>query len=312
MKTRNVTAIAWLALVPLLTGCATSQSFSSSDQAVDSLVSAIRDNNQQQMKKILGPGSENVFSSGDAVADQNGREKFLAAYDQKHRLDTAANGTVTLIVGDDEWPMPIPIIKNPDKNAWSFDLAAGKDEILNRRIGRNELDTIQTCLAIVDAEREYSDADPEHVGKPIYAQKFLSDPGRKNGLYWETKDGEPASPLGNGIADAAKQGYTFTAGQPAPYHGYFYRILTAQGASAPGGAHDDIENGKLVNGFAVIAYPSEYGNSGVTSFIVNQTGIVYSCDLGADTMKIASQMTAFDPTSPWQPVPDANVVIGKP
>ena len=286
----------------LFGGCASQQTFSSPNLAVDALVSSFRTDNQDQTRHILGPAGDEILFSGDPVEVQHGLDKFLAAYDDKHDLTTNDNGTVTLNVGNDEWPMPIPIAKN-DWDKWYFDTEAGKDEILNRRIGRNELDTIQTCLAIADAQREYAETDPDHDGVPAYAEKFLSDPGKKNGLYWKTTDDEPQSPLGPLVATAASQGYTkaSTPTEPQPYRGYFYRMLTSQGSNAPGGARDYIVNGHMLGGFAVVAYPATYGNSGIMTFIVNQDGTVYQQDLGADTAKLAAKITTFDPDSKWTP-----------
>ncbi|HUO07912.1 MAG TPA: DUF2950 domain-containing protein [Phycisphaerae bacterium] len=283
-------------------GCASQKTFSDPDLAVDALVSSFRTNDQDQTRRILGPAGDELLFSGDPVEVQTGLQKFLHAYDEKHELSANDDGTVTLSVGDDEWPMPIPLAKN-DKNAWYFDTEAGKDEILNRRIGRNELDTIQTMLAINDAQREYAETDPDHDGVPAYAQKFLSDPGKKNGLYWQTKEGEPDSPLGPLVATAASQGYTHaTNDEPQPYRGYFYHMLTAQGPSAPGGARDYIVNGQMLGGFAVVAYPATYGNSGIMTFIINQDGTVYQRDLGEDTAKLAIQITTFDPDDNWKKV----------
>jgi hypothetical protein len=291
-----------LLLLAFVPGCASQHTFASPDLAVTSLIDSLRTNNDKQLREILGPSADSLLFSGDKVADQNGTDKFLKAYDDKHELAPDGDDRVTLVVGNNDWPMPIPIVKDPQKNGWRFDTAAGMDEIINRRIGHNELDAIQTCLAIVDAEREYAMKDPDHDGLPAYAQKFFSDPGHKNGLYWPTAEGEEPSPLGPLVADAESQGYTSShdaSGQHAPYRGYHFRILKSQGPNASGGARDYIVNGEMIGGFAVVAYPAEHGNSGIMTFIVNQDGIVYQRDLGPDTAKIASQMTAFDPGSDW-------------
>ncbi len=300
-------AFSWIALFP---GCSSQQSFSSSDDAVTSLVSALRNDDEVRIHKILGPDADDLLSSGDSVADQNRVQKFLSMYDQKHSYLLTDDGKVVLAVGSSDWPMPIPVAKNSFNNQWYFDVKTGKEEMLNRRIGQNELDTIQTCLAIVDAQRDYAAMDPEHLGggKPIYAQKFLSEAGQKNGLYWETKEGEKSSPLGSLFVSASAEGYTYTAGQPAPYHGYYYHILKSQSANAPGGAMDYIANGKMTGGFALIARPAEYGNSGVMTFIVSDRGILFSRDLGRDTEKRAEAITSFDPGPEWSPVPDANAI----
>jgi hypothetical protein len=205
-----------------------------------------------------------------------------------------------LLIGQDGWPLPIPVVKEGD--AWRFDTAAGKEEILNRRIGRNELNTIQVCLAYVDAQREYARAPREGDGLLTYAMKFRSDEGRHNGLYWPTKAGEELSSLGVLVANARAEGYArkTSEAKPTPYHGYVYRILTAQGPDAPGGAHDYIVNGKMIGGFALVAYPVQYGDSGVMTFIVNHQGIVYEKDLGTDTEHIARAMQAYNPDNTWK------------
>jgi hypothetical protein len=206
-----------------------------------------------------------------------------------------------LIVGKQDWPFPIPLVKK--SNTWVFDTEKGKDEILNRRIGDNELYTIQTCLAIVDAQREYAIKDRNRDALLEYAQKFISDPGKRNGLYWEAKQGEPQSPLGPIVSQARSQGYQGKpSGTPTPYHGYYYRILTAQGKDAAGGAYSYLVKGKMIGGFALVAYPAEYGNSGVMTFIVNHDGKVFQKNLGANTAAIARGMKEYNPDSSWTAV----------
>jgi hypothetical protein len=209
---------------------------------------------------------------------------------------------VILHVGNGDWPFPIPVVKKGDH--WLFDTMAGKEEILNRRIGRNELNAIQVCLAYVDAQREYVLKDRDGDKLLEYAQKFISREGEKNGLYWEAKEGEPQSPLGPLIAKAAGEGYAGRkpGGKRNPYHGYYYRILKAQGKNAPGGEYDYMVSGKMIGGFALVAYPAEYGNSGVMTFIVNHDGVVYEKDLGKDTEKIATAMKKFNPDRTWKKV----------
>ncbi len=284
-------------------GCSTQRTFTNPDLAVTTLMDSLRSGNEEELKSILGQGADDLLFSGDSVEDQSQLDKFLTAYDQKHELVPQQNGSMVLNVGADEWPLPIPIVQNPFNHTWTFDTEAGKEEILNRRIGRNELDTIQTCLAIVDAQNEYAETDPEHTGLPVYAQKFLSTPGKKDGLYWETKEGEPPSPLGELAADAASEGYNVKSGtppEPRPYHGYYFRILKGQGSHAPGGARDYMVGDKMLGGFAVVAYPADYENSGVMTFIVNQDGIVYHQNLGRDTAKIAKAMKVYDPDEDWR------------
>ena len=219
-----------------------------------------------------------------------------------NKLEKETDKKVTLVVGNQEWPFPIPIVKKGE--TWVFDTKAGNEELLNRRIGRNELNTIQTCLAIVDAQREYAMKDRDSDKLLEYAQKFWSTPGKKDGLYWEAKEGEAQSPLGPLAARAVEEGYDGRkpGDKPMPYHGYFYRILKAQGKNAPGGAYDYVVRGKMIGGFALVVFPAEYGASGIMTFIVNHDGVVYQKDLGKETGKIAKAMTKFDPDKTWKKV----------
>jgi hypothetical protein len=201
----------------------------------------------------------------------------------------------TLIVGKNDFPMPIPLVRKGD--AWAFDSVAGEDEILARRVGRNELDTIEVCLAFIDMQREYAEADRNGDGILEYAQRFVSTPGKHDGLYWPTKAGEPESPGGPRLAAASAQRKGATG--PTPYHGYYYRMLTAQGKNAPGGARDYVANGRLIGGVGLLAYPAKYLNSGVKSFTCNTDGIVYEKDLGPDTAKLAAKIKAYDPDATW-------------
>ena len=272
--------------------------FATGEEGVNAFVKAIKDANNKELLAIFGSDANELIYSGDKVADQQGREMFVKAYDEQHKLNVEGDKLV-LIVGKNDWPFPIPLVKQ--EGQWVFDTAAGKEEILNRRIGRNELETVQVMLAIVDAEREYAVKSHDSNGLLEYAQKFKSDPGKKNGLYWETKEGEEPSPLGSFVAKGEQEGYfkNKSAEGPQPYHGYFYRILTAQGDNAAGGAFEYIVNGKMIGGFAVIAYPAEYGNSGVMTFIVNYDGVVYQKDLGENTEKESQAMKLFDPDKTW-------------
>ncbi len=275
------------------------QSFNSPDDAVGALAAAVKSGVRQDVLKVLGADGEDIVDSGDAVADADAKEKFLSAYDAKHSIKVDGK-RASLLVGADEFPFPIPLVHT--KSGWEFDTAEGRDEILFRRIGRNELDTIQTCLAFVDAEDEYSEKDRgEGVG--VYAQRIVSSPGKKDGLYWPSDSHD--SPLGELAADASAEGYK-AGSEPQPYHGYYYRILTRQGASAPGGALDYVVKGKMIGGFALIAYPAEYGNSGVMTFIVSHSGTVYERDLGENTAERAKRMTSFDPDKSWHKVDSAN------
>ena len=275
--------------------------FNSENEAASAFVKALREDNNEELLKIFGPQSKELISSGDKVNDQQRRQMFLKSYDEQHRIETDGQKKV-LVVGKNEWPFPIPLVK--EKGKWIFDTAEGRQELLNRRIGDNELDTIQTMLAIVDAQREYAMHDYAKSGIHQYARKFKSDPGKKDGLYWEVKEGQEQSPLGPFISDARQEGYfenksSDSSNKPLPYHGYFFRMLTAQGDSAEGGAFDYIVNGKMIGGFAVLAYPAQYGSSGVMSFIVNHDGVVYQKDLGDDTEQKAKVMKLFDPDKTW-------------
>jgi hypothetical protein len=294
-----------MAIAFVAAGCASSgpAKFNSPQAAVDSMVQALRFNDTHRLREIFGPESEEIVSSGDAVADQAQTARFVAAYDQKHDLQNDASGAATLIVGEKDWPFPVPIVQV--KGKYIFDTPAGKDEILNRRIGRNELDAQQVCLAIVDAEREYVALRPMGGDLPLYARKILSDASTKDGVYWPTSAGEPPSPLGELVAQATEEGYRAartTDGPPPPYHGYRYHLLTAQGPAARGGAMSYEVNGKLIGGFAVIAYPAQYGNSGIMTFCTNHDGVLYERDLGPQTEKLAPEIREFDPGPPWHAV----------
>jgi hypothetical protein len=277
------------------------KSFPSAEEAVKALVSALKNNDDKELVAIFGTEGEDVISSGDPVADKDRRERFLNKFEEKNSLISQKN-SATLILGQDEWPFPIPVVKKGQK--WSFDTAKGKEEILNRRIGENELDTIETCLAIVDAQREYAMMDVDGDGILEYAGKIMSDPGKKNGLYWETKEGEEPSPIGPLLAEAKKEGYgeKKASDAPAPYHGYYYHFLKGQGKNAAGGAYEYNVHGRLFGGFALVAYPAKYGNSGVMTFIVNHDGVVYQKDFGKDTTKSAEAMNIFDPDKTWKKV----------
>jgi len=273
------------------------KTFETPEAAVGALVQALRDNSEKELLALLGPGSAALISSGDEVEDREQSAKFIMHYDEKNRLENAGDKKIILHVGNNDWPFPIPIVKIG--NNWRFDTKLGKEEILNRRIGRNELATIQTCLAIVDAQREYATMDREGDGLLKYAQKFWSDKGKKNGLYWESAPGETPSPLGPLVAKAQGKGYKKEE-KPAPYNGYFFRMLTAQGKDARGGAYSYLVKDKMVGGFALVAYPASYGASGVKTFIVNHEGVVYEKDLGSKTTERAKSMKAFNPDKTWE------------
>jgi hypothetical protein len=288
-----------------LAATAQPKSFSSAEDAVKAAIAAARKGDDKELATIFGPGSEELMSSGDPVADKQRRADFLKAYDEKNRLVSQGENT-TLVVGKDDWPFPIPLVKRG--NGWVFDTAKGKEEILNRRIGRNELDTIQVVLAYVDAQREYAMKDRDGDGILEYARRFRSEPGKKNGLYWEARSGEEQSPLGALFAQAQKAGYTpkgSSASQTAaPYHGYLYKILEAQGKNAPGGAYSYLVKDNMIGGFALVAYPAHYGNSGVMTFVVNHDGKVFQKDLGKDTARLAQNMKEYNPDKTWNEVKD--------
>jgi DUF2950 family protein len=275
------------------------QSFNNPDAAASALAAAVKSGMKQDVLKVLGTDGEDIINSGDDVADADMRGKFLSAYDSKHSVHVEGK-RATLIVGADDFPFPIPLVQT--KTGWEFDTADGRREILYRRIGRNELDAIQTSLAIFDAEEEYADKD-RGDGPGVYAQRIVSSPGKKDGLYWPSDNND--SPLGQLAADASAEGYK-AGGEPRPYHGYYYRILTQQGASAPGGAMSYIVKGKMIGGFAVIAWPADYGNSGLMTFIISHAGTVYERNLGEDTTERVKSMTSFDPDKTWTKVETAN------
>lgn len=298
----NIILTSFMSLVVLFAGMVMAangaRSFASPQAAVSALVAALRADDKPRLLAILGPDAEDIISSGDEAQDSAARAKFLAAYDAHSDIARRSASTAVLIVGNDEWPLPIPLVKRA--GAWRFDSAAGKHEILARRIGNNELSAIQSCLAYVDAQREYASED-RGDGVLDYAQRFMSTPGKHDGLYWETTGNQLQSPLGPAFAAGRAQGYfggDATQG-PSPYHGYYYRILTAQGPDAKGGAYSYLAGGHMIGGFALVAYPANYGVSGITTFIVNQDGGVYQKDLGPDSADIASKMTEFDPGAGW-------------
>jgi hypothetical protein len=273
--------------------------FPSPEAAIAALVQAVRASDTATMLSVLGPDARVLISSGDAVADRQSRERFIRAYDEAHRLAQVGPGKLVLTVGKDEWPMPIPLLQ--DASGWWFDTSQGREEILNRRIGRNELNAVQVCLAYVDGQREYYARNPDGDALLQYAQRFRSSPGKRDGLYWDTPPGEPPSPLGPLVARAEAEGYPVKrpSGPRIPYWGYYYRIVKAQGAHAPGGAYDYVGRGHMIGGFALIAYPAEYGASGVMTFMVNHDGIVYQKDLGPNTAATARALTSFDPDDTW-------------
>lgn len=270
------------------------QSFATPDEAASALAAAVKSGERRDLLRVLGSDGDDIISSGDEVADAETRALFTSVYDTKHSIKTDGDKKAVIVLGNDDFPFPIPLTKQ--KAGWEFDTAAGRLEILYRRIGRNELDAIQTCLAFFDAQNEYAEKDHgEGVG--VYAQHIVSSAGKKDGLYWPGDD----SPLGALAAQASAEGYKVGEG-PIPFHGYYYRILTQQGPNAPGGTLDYVVKGKMIGGFALLAWPAEYGNSGVMTFVINHSGVVYQKDLGDDTTRRVKTMNWFDPDQTWKKV----------
>jgi hypothetical protein len=290
------------AVAMLLIGCLPTRSmaqqpdrkiFSSPEDASNAFVTAVQSNDEKAVLDILGPEGKQIVSSGDETEDAHSRANFVQRYQQMHRLVREPDGTTTLYIGAENWPTPIPLLIKGD--SWYFDTEAGKKEILYRRIGRNEISTIGVCQEFVAAQKEYSAQHNE------YAQKIFSDEGQHNGLYWKAAEGEPKSPMGPLVASAIAEGYAKRQdGAPTPYRGYYYRLLKRQWKNGPGGAKSYIVNGKMTQGFAFVAYPAEYGSSGVMTFIVNQAGVVYQKDLGKKTAVLAKAMKEYAPNSGWQ------------
>jgi Protein of unknown function (DUF2950) len=272
------------------------KTFSTPGDASNALFTATRNNDEKQMLDILGPDGKQLVSSGDEAEDAHSRANFVKDYQEMHRLVKEPDGTVTLYIGAQNWPTPIPIVSKG--NTWYFDTDAGKNEILYRRIGRNEMSTIRVCEELVAAEKEYYASHSE------YAQKIYSDQGQHDGLYWQAGNGEPQSPVGPLVAQAVEERNSKTQNQPTPYRGYFYHILIQQGKNASGGAKKYIASSKMTGGFAFVAYPAEYRSSGVMTFIVNQDGVVYEKDLGDKTEEAVKSMKEFNPNSGWQKTED--------
>jgi len=307
-KAGFIAAIATIFLALPLAGMAAGSHgqshFDSPEQAVKVLIDASRAGQSRELLKILGHDGRKLVFSGDPVADKLGREKFVAAYDKANQIEPQGPERSVLVIGEKQWPFPIPLVKLGA--VWHFDTQAGVEEILNRRIGRNELGAIQVCRAYVDAQRDYAAQVPQSGGLLEYAQHFMSGPNKRDGLYWPAAAGEPESPMGALVASARAEGYS--AGKDSqrhhePYHGYFYRILKRQGKHAPDGARDYLVDGRMVAGFALIAFPARHGDSGIMSFMVNQDGVVYQKNLGRDTESVARKMTNFNPDPSWAKAP---------
>jgi len=276
--------------------------FATPEDALKGLVTAVKTHDKAALDQIFGPSAKDL-RSGDDVQAAAEFEEFAKHVAQKADIVKENDSRAIIYIGNENWPFPIPLVKKNDQ--WFFDTEAGQEEILNRRIGENELTAMLVCRTYVQAQREYAIRDWDNDGILAYAQKLRSDPGKKNGLFWRHAPGEPVSPLGELVARARMEGYkkekSVFKEQPVPFHGYYFRILTQQGKNAPGGKYNYIINGNMVGGFALIAFPSNWGKSGVMTFIVNQQGKVYQKNLGPDTMKIARQMRAYDPDKTWTP-----------
>jgi Protein of unknown function (DUF2950) len=302
--------IALLGLIAALTSCkqekpaetqtqAAPKTFATPDDAGKALVDATKSDSRDAMLAIFGPGSADIIYSGDATADKAAFAGFVSDYDAMHRWRKLDNGDELLITGTDNKTFPIPLKKN-NAGQWYFDIAAGKDEILSRRIGRNEMAAIDVCAAIAAAQMQYF--SKPHDGAKQYAQKFISDEGKQNGLYWASPEGQPKSPLGPLVVFATSEGYNLQPNKFVPFHGYYFHMLDKQGADAKGGAKSYVVNGKMTGGFAVVAYPAQYGDSGIMTFIINQNGPAYAKDLGKTTTDVASAMTEFNPDKSWKQV----------
>jgi hypothetical protein len=277
----------------------TQRNFASPEEAAQALVQAVKAHDRAAMLALLGQDAASWISSGDSAADQAAAARFIGAYDAKHQV-VQKDGKATLTLGTDDFPFAFPIVRSGER--WRFDTAAGKVEMLARRIGENELNAIKVMQAIVDAQNDYASADRNGDGVLAYAQKFASSPGKHDGLYWPVEPGQPPSPLGELLAKASSEGFQAKGDRPTPYHGYYYRLLKRQGKQAPAGALDYVVGGRAIGGFAVLAYPARYGNSGIMSFIVNQDGKIHQADLGPDTRAKALKMQEYNPGPPWTPV----------
>jgi hypothetical protein len=286
------------------------QNFATPEAAVQALVKAAQAKDMTALLRLFGPLGKPLVDSGDPVADKNARDEFLARFKAANSLDKSQPDKAMLEVGEDKWPFPIPISQRDGR--WFWNSAAGAEEVVNRRIGENELATIQSCLAFVDAQQEFYVRNVQKDPLQHFANKLISTAGKKDGLYWPSKEGEPQSPLGEEFAQARAEGYLHPDAQKgAPFHGYIYRMLVRQGPNAQGGAYDYLVNGELLGGFALIAFPAEYGSSGIMTFIVNHDGIVYSRDLGPNTEQVAMGTAEFNPDSMWTKEDGGGVVAGQ-
>jgi hypothetical protein len=292
---RAVLAVALLAFCAGTQAAGGQKAFATPEEAAQALVAAVKASDAKAQLAILGSEAKPLLDSGDKVADKAAGARFVSLYETANKVEMSGDAKAVLAIGKDAWPFPIPLVK--EAAGWRFDTAAGKEEILNRRIGANELSVMQAALAYGDAQREYYATNPQKDKLLQYAQKFVSTKGKRDGLYFPTKDGEPRSPLGPLFERAKAAGYAEGGG----YHGYRYKILKAQGPDAKGGAYDYVVKGKMIGGYALVAWPVKYGNSGVMTFIVNHDGVVYEKDLGPGTAAAAEKIAKFNPDKTWKP-----------
>ena len=280
---------------------AEAQSFPNPDDAAKALLEAARSEGRNQIIAVFGSHDAELLSSGDEVEDKNNRSEFVTLAQEKMVVEKTGEDRAIVHVGNTGWPFPIPLVKKGD--SWQFDAELGRKEILNRRIGRNELSALDVIRGYMEAQLDYAILDRDGDGVYEYAQKLQSAPGKYDGLFWEPEDGQPQSPLGPLVADARAEGYKIKGetGKPTPYHGYYYRILTRQGGNVPGGKYDYIINGNMIAGFALMAFPAQYGSSGIMTFVVNHQGKIYQKDLGPKTAEIAGNMKEYTPDSTWEP-----------
>jgi hypothetical protein len=282
-----------------LAAAAKQTSFTTAEAAMEAFAGALKAHDLATLERILGPGAKDILESGDPIEDKAARERFTAAYESSHKLNSVSPTRATIMVGSDDWPFPVPLVK--DASTWRFDLREGREELVNRRIGRNELWTQQSVLAYVDAQREYYARNPQNGKLMEYAQRFVSSDGKRDGLYFSTAAGEKPSPLGPLFDAQRAAGYVpDSGGKPGAYHGYYYKILKGQGRNAKAGAYDYLVKDKMLGGFALVAYPAAYGSSGIMTFVVNYEGVVYEKDLGVNTAQIAQKITRYDPDGTWK------------
>jgi len=288
--------------LPAAAAKAKQKTFATPEEATSALVAAVKSDNDRELASLFGPGSRILLFSGDKVADRADRQRFTKACDARNAVEYTGPDTVVLHIGDQDYSFPIPLVRKGDR--WSFDTKAGREEILNRRIGRNERSVIEVLHNYADAQREYAAMDRDADGILEFAQRLISTKGKKNGLYWEVKEGEKESPFGPLMAKAEQEGYAgkLKADRAEPFHGYYFRVLKAQGKHATGGAFEYVVKGQMILGFALVAYPARYGSSGVMTFIVNQEGVVYEKDLGRETQGKASAMKKYDPDQSWKKI----------